>query len=134
MNISKELLQKINELDIRVYGTFSGKIYIGECSEVFEDGVQLNYPAVLSSTTDGKFRFAPAVPGEYVKSTIVIYSRAVEMESLAGLRLKKDYLDYITSVRVSGLDNSETMNTYHDLDPKDYAEDYWHKLVGRLKP
>lgn len=126
--MSKEFLEMLQSMDIRVYGTISGKIYIGEKHETHEDSITLNNP--LRIVHEGNsYSFATAVPGEYVKSTITIFNRAVEFQSVARLRLKKDYLDYIMSTVINGMD----MNMYPDLDPLDTANAYWNELDKRLK-
>jgi hypothetical protein len=133
---SAELLSRINSLNIRLYGLTSGKIIIGEVLETFENGVELNY-ALTVSQSDGNIRFAPAAHGETVATPAIIYSNHVEFESIATLRLKKYYLDYLTVSKVSGYTNediNEPTNIHQPLDPKGYVEDYWQKIAGRLLP
>lgn len=133
---SAEFLAEIAALNIRLYGLTSGKIIIGEVLETYENGVELNYASTVSHT-HGDIRFAPAAHGETVATPAIIYSNHVEFESIATLRLKKYYLDYLTVSKVSGYtgeDISEPTNIHQPLDPKGYAEDYWQKIAGRLLP
>ena len=134
MNVSDELLSKINGLNIRVYGLCSGKIIIGEVLQVFEDGIELNYASTIDES-DGDILFAPAALGENVSTPTVLYSDHVEFESIATLRLKKYYLDYIAASKVSAYtkeDISEPTNIHQPLDPKGYTADYWKKIAGLL--
>jgi hypothetical protein len=81
--------------------------------------------------------FAPAALGETVATPAIIYSDNVEFESIATIRLKKYYLDYLTVSKVSAYTNediSEPTNIHQPLDPKGYTEDYWKKIAGRLVP
>jgi hypothetical protein len=136
MNVSAELLSKINALNIRVYGLCSGKIIIGEVLEVFEDGIELNYASTIDES-DGDILFAPAALGENVSTPTVLYGDHVEFESIATLRLKKYYLDYLTASKVSAYakeDISEPTNIHQPLDPKGYTDEYWKKIAGRLVP
>jgi hypothetical protein len=133
---SAELLSKINDLNIRVYGLSSGKVIIGEVLEIYENGVELNYASIISESGDD-ILFAPAALGETVATPAIIYSDNVEFESIATIRLKKYYLDYLTVSKVSAYTNediSEPTNIHQPLDPKGYAEDYWKKIAGRLVP
>jgi hypothetical protein len=133
---SAELLSKINDLDVRVYGLSSGKIIIGEVLDIYENGVELNYASIISESGDD-ILFAPAALGETVATPAIIYSDNVEFESIATIRLKKYYLDYLTVSKVSAYTNediSEPTNIHQPLDPKGYTEDYWKKIAGRLVP
>jgi hypothetical protein len=133
---SAELLSKINDLDVRVYGLSSGKVIIGEVLEIYENGVELNYASIISESGDD-ILFAPAALGETVATPAIIYSDNVEFESIATIRLKKYYLDYLTVSKVSAYTNediSEPTNIHQPLDPKGYTEDYWKKIAGRLVP
>jgi hypothetical protein len=133
---SAELLSKINDLDVRVYGLSSGKIIIGEVLGIYENGVELNYASIISESGDG-ILFAPAALGETVATPAIIYSDNVEFESIATIRLKKYYLDYLTVSKVSAYTNediSEPTNIHQPLDPKGYTEDYWKKIASRLVP
>lgn len=133
---SAELLAKIHSLNIRVYGLTSGKIVIGEVSQTYENGVELNYASTVSSVND-TVKFSPAAIGENVPTAAIIYSHCVEFESEATIRLKKYYLDFIALSKISGYTNENLNEQPHNLqplDPKGYTEDYWKKLAGRLAP
>lgn len=136
MNVSAELLSKIDALNVRVYGMSSGKVIIGEVLEVFENGVELNYASTIFESEDS-IGFAPAALGENVSTPTVLYSDHVEFESIATLRLKKYYLDYLTASKVSAYTKEDILgpsSIHKPLDPKDYTEEYWKKLAGRLVP
>lgn len=132
---SAELLAEINELNIRLYGLTSGKVVIGEVLQNYENGVELNYAATVSADDEYGIRFAPAAHGENVPTIAIIYSDCIEYESIATLRLKKYYLDYLTVSKISGYtteDISEPEIVHQPLDPKGYAEDYWNKIAALL--
>ena len=132
--LSAELLSKINDLNIRVYGLSSGKVIIGEVLDIYENGVELNYASIISESGDD-ILFAPAALGETVATPAIIYSNHVEFESIATIRLKKYYWEYLTASKVSAYtdeDIGEPMNIHQPLDPKGYTEDYWKKIAELL--
>lgn len=136
MNPSAELLAKINELNVRLYGLTSGKVIIGEVLETFENGVELNYASTVKMSGND-VQFAPAAQGENVSTPAIIYADRVEFESIATLRLKKYYLDYLTASKIEAYtkeDISKPPAVHQPLDPKGYSEDYWKKIAGRLLP
>lgn len=136
MNPSSELLAKINSLNVRLYALTSGKVIIGEVLEIFENGVELNYASTVKMSGND-IRFEPAAPGENVATAAIVYSDHVEFESIATLRLKKYYLDYLTASKIEAYtkeDISKPSAVHQPLDPKGYAEDYWKKIAGRLLP
>lgn len=135
---SAELLKRIDELDVRIYGTSSGKLYIGELSQTFENAVELSFPAVLTHDTSAEHgvSFCEATPGNSFQ-TLALYSSSIEMECHASLLLKKLYCDYLTIARFGAMfaeeiDDGPTSICH--LEPKGLSEDYWKYIASRLKP
>lgn len=133
---SAELLERINKLDVRVYGTMSGQLYIGEVSEVFENAIELAYPAILKLNSEHHVCFDEAVPGNSYHP-IALYSSQIELESHASLSLKKLYCDYLTASRLNQITKEEFSSdptVICHLEPKDLSNDYLTRLANRLKP
>lgn len=133
---SAALLEKINKLDVRVYGTLSGQLYIGEVSEVFENAIELAYPAILKLKDSHDVCFTEAIPGNSYQP-IALYSSQIELESHASLLLKKLYCDYLTASRLNQIAKEEFSSdptVICHLEPKGLSDDYLKRIARRLKP
>lgn len=133
---SAELLDRINKLDVRIYGTTSGELYIGEVSEIYENAIELAYPLLLNIDNTNRVSFRDAIPGNCFHP-IALYNSQIEMESHASLLLKKLYCDYLTISKLNQIEKDE----YQDdptvichLEPKGLSDDYLTRLASRLKP
>lgn len=113
--MSKELLELINKLDIRVYSTTSGRQLIGEVSFEEDMKVTLNCPLefVQKLATDTLSMNTVLVP-PVINNTgpIKLYPQAIESETVADIRLKKLYCDQLTCNKLALIEEGQPKGGY----------------------
>lgn len=135
---SQQFLEKLNDIDLRIYGTTCGKIYIGEYVQSIENAVEILYPAELhrDESADHGVAFSEAIPGNGFQP-MVLYFDAIVVESYAQLLLKKLYFDYLTIARFGSVISDELeddQTSICHLEPKGLSDEYWKYIASRLKP
>ena len=136
---SADYLEILAALDIRVYVMSNGTSFMGECSEVFEDCVELSDPLKLEYDADHGYKLSEAVLGNGAQE-IMIYLNHVIAESKASLPLKNSYCDHVLMQKFADVINetveslSDDQPSFDPLVPKGPDEDYWNSIANRLAP
>jgi hypothetical protein len=139
MNHSADYLEILAALDIRVYVMSNGMTFVGECSDIFEDCIELTDPLRLEYDAEHGYKLSEAVPGNGAQAMIV-YLAHVIAESKASLPLKNSYCDHVLMQKFADVINetvdslNEDQQSFDPLVPKGSNEDYWNSIADRLAP
>jgi len=114
--MSKELLETIDKLDIRVYNTISGRQLIGEVStDSSSNYIILSVPLEFVKRTNPDTGIVMTVLTSPIienTSPLVLYTSAIESSSIADIRLKKTYCDQLIYNKIALMEDilAETDN------------------------
>ena len=131
--MSKEFLEYINKLDIRVFTTISGRQLIGEAAFDENSKVILHSPLEFIKSIDPKTNIPatfllPPIIGN--KAAVKLNLSAIESETVADIRLKKLYCDQLMcnqlELMIEGLDLIE-----EDTESEDYFESIIKKWAAK---
>lgn len=135
--MSKELLEYVNKLDVRVFTTISGRQLIGEVEFDENQMIMLHSPLQFIKSYDQESKkniitlVSPVIENT---SCIKLNPSAIESETIADMRLKKVYCDQLIynqlELMVEGLDLVKEPSNDSLKEPRDYFKsviDNWKK-------
>ena len=131
----KEILEN---LDVRVFNTISGRQLVGEVQDVYDDTVFLN--CVLESKrillSDGSYKttFLTATPFDD-SNTFVLHMHSIESEVEASLELKNIYINQLIINNITSLVSNLPIDKINDdqTNLTDLAQqDYWKDFKDRM--
>ena len=135
--MSKELLEYVNKLDVRVFTTISGRQLIGEVEFDENQMIMLHSPLQFIKSYDQESKkniitlVSPVIENT---SRIKLNPSAIESETIADMRLKKVYCDQLIynqlELMVEGLDLVKEPSNDSLEEPRDYFKsviDNWKK-------
>ena len=135
--MSKELLEYVNKLDVRVFTTISGRQLIGEVEFDENQMIMLHSPLQFIKSYDQESKkniitlVSPVIENT---SCIKLNPSAIESETIADMRLKKVYCDQLIynqlELMVEGLDLVKEPSNDSLEEPRDYFKsviDNWKK-------
>lgn len=137
MNNNKDILEN---LDIRVFNTLSGRQLVGELVDVEDECVYLNgaLECKIIMERDGSYKttFITATPFDD-SNVLVLYMNSIESESEASLELKQIYINQLVYNNIISLlselplDKSNINQTnLTDLAKQDYWKDFKDRMIS----
>ncbi len=99
----ENLLETINDLDIRVYTLTSGRTLIGECYYAYDDGIELHCPLEIKRLLIKSGAYSEAmipIVSDNDNEPCIVYDRAIETETFASENVKRKYAESLVYHRL----------------------------------
>lgn len=132
--MSKELLEAIAKLDIRVYTTISGRQLIGNVSFDEDSKITLNSPLEFIKSIDEKTNksiLSLVQPVVHNMSCIKINSNSIESETIADMRLKKVYCDQLIYNQLQLMIEGLELIKEESIEDQDESNDYFKSVIDK---
>jgi len=129
--MSKELLEAIHKLDIRVFSTVSGKQLIGQVS--YDDAkIILSSPLEFVKKLDPESNTLKTVLSTPIienTAPIILYPHAIESESIADVRLKKIYCDQLVYNTLTIL-TDDFIDSFEESESDETESGYFNSIIN----
>jgi hypothetical protein len=137
-NDTKEI--NLEQLDIRVFNTVSGRQIVGELIEVEDECVYLNaaLQCKIIMEHDGSYKttFITATPFDD-SNVLALYMNSIESEAEASLELKRIYVNQLVYNNLISLlselpldKSSKNQTNLTDLAKQDYWKDFKDRMIS----